>query len=128
MSNSIQLTFLKAGLLSLVVDNSKIGFQKYGVPVGGPMDSASASIANKLVGNKIDTPLLEINLVGPEIQLETDCEIAVTGANLSPTIDSSIVEMNERILVKAGDVLKFGKPINGSRAYLAIRGNWKLFW
>ena len=38
MKKLIKLKFLKTGLLSLVVDDSRIGYQKYGVPVGGAMD------------------------------------------------------------------------------------------
>lgn len=126
MSKSIKLTFLKTGLLTLVVDSSRIGYQQYGVPVGGAMDSESARIANWLVGNESNSALLEINLVGPKIQFENDCQIAITGAFMSPTISGNNTEMNETLLVKKGEILNFGKLATGSRTYLAVRGSWQI--
>lgn len=126
MSRAIKLTFLKAGLLTLVVDDTRVGYQKFGVPVGGAMDAKSAKSANWLVGNSPNTSLFEINLVGPQIRFETDCQIAISGADISPTINGLGVAMYQTRTLKRGEVLKFGKLNEGSRAYLAIGGSWNV--
>lgn len=126
MNRPIKLTFLKTGLLTLVVDNTSVGYQKYGVPVGGPMDAKSAGLANWLVGNTPNTSLFEINIGGPQIRFETDCQIAITGADISPTINGIGAAMYETRTLKRGEALKFGKLNEGCRAYLAISGSWNV--
>ena len=126
MNKPIQLTFIKSGLLTLVVDNTRIGYQKYGVPVGGAMDAKSAVLANWLVGNNPNTTLFEINMVGPQIRFEAECQIAITGADISPTINGLGAAMYQTLELKRGEVLKFGKLNEGSRAYLAIGGSWNV--
>lgn len=124
MSKPIKLNFLKTGMLTLVVDGSRIGYQKYGVQAGGPMDDESAKLANWLVGNQPVGPVLEINMIGPEIKFIGSCQIAITGADISATIDGEPVNINETISVENASILKFGKLVDGCRAYLAIRGEW----
>ena len=72
------------------------------------------------------SPLLEINMAGPAIELIDNCQIAITGADISPTLDGVPVNMDETISVKKTSILKFGQLVNGCRAYLAIRGEWKI--
>ena len=126
MSDLIKLTFKKAGLLTLVVDDTKVGYQNYGIPVGGPMDTESAELANWLVGNDTRSALLEINVIGPEIQCESNCQIALTGANISPTLNGTRIKMYETLTLGKDDILKFGELRNGCRSYLAIRGSWNV--
>lgn len=118
--------FLKPGLQTLIQDKGRIGYQSYGVPISGVMDGKSAALANELVGNDLDTPVLEIALLGPTIKITGACQIAITGANLSPKVNTKPIPLYETIDLKNGDLLKFGGAKNGCRAYLAIRGNWQL--
>jgi len=124
MGNHIKLKFLKPGLLTLVVDGSRIGYQKYGVPVGGAMDTNSSKMANWLVGNDAESALLEINLAGPKIQFEHACQIALTGADISANIDGLPVDSNTSMIIEKGSILHFGELKKGCRAYLSIRCKW----
>ena len=45
---------------------------------------------------------------------------------MSPKLDGTSIDMHTSILVEAGQVLKFGRLINGCRGYLAIGGEWKI--
>lgn len=126
MDKHIKLKFFKKGLLTLVVDKSKIGYQKYGVPVSGPMDMDSADKANWLVGNEAGTPVFEINILGPKILFEDPCQMAITGADISPSVDDIKVNMYETLSLHKGAILQFGKLTSGCRAYMAIRGKWKV--
>ncbi|MFT6359063.1 MAG: antagonist of KipI [Saprospiraceae bacterium] len=116
----------KAGLLTTVQDGGRIGFQAFGVPVAGVMDSVSAKIANELVGNLSDAPILEITLFGPALKIEGAAIIALSGADLTARINGNRLPLYESILLKDGDIISFGKPKNGCRAYLAIAGDWQV--
>lgn len=110
---------------TVLLMQDKIGLQKYGVPVGGPMDAEAAKLANWLVGNKEESPLLEITMQGPTIEFSGSCQIALTGASANATIDSVPIYENETLTIAKSEVLTIGKLTNGSRAYLAVRGDWR---
>ena len=111
---------VKGGWLTTVQDLGRYGYQQYGVPIAGAMDRFSAIVANRLVGSSDYAALLELTLKGPELQFEEDSVIAVTGADLSPTINGSSVPLWESIAIQRGSRLSFGTKRAGSRAYLAI--------
>ena len=118
--------FQKAGIQTLIQDKGRIGYQSYGVPVSGVMDKKAAVLANELVENTPDTPVLEITLLGPTIKIAGNCQIAITGANLSPKINKKPISLYETINLKDGDILSFSGAKTGCRAYIAIRGEWQL--
>jgi antagonist of KipI len=121
-----KLRFIKTGLQTTIQDLGRTGHQHLGIPVGGVMDKRSARLANDLVGNPTEYPLFEITLLGPTIRFEGACQIAITGAMLSPEINGQAIAQNQTIHVNDGDLLNFGKPIAGCRAYFAVRGQWKV--
>lgn len=126
MNNLLKLHFEKVGLQTSVQDFGRIGHQAFGVPVGGAMDQKSMKQANLLVGNPLNAPVLEITLLGPRIRMEGSGRIAICGADLSAQINGHLLPLNQLVKVDNGDVLKFGRPIKGCRAYLAVGGEWLL--
>lgn len=46
------------------------------------MDTYAFSLANALVGNDINQSAIEATLLGPTIEIDTDCVFAVTGADM----------------------------------------------
>lgn len=117
-----RIVAVKGGWLTTVQDLGRYGYQLYGVSVAGAMDCFSSKVANRLVGNPDKAAVLEITLKGPELQFERDTVIAITGADLSPTIDSGSVPLWESLAVSRGSRLSFGSRRTGARAYLAIAG------
>jgi antagonist of KipI len=112
-------------MLTTVQDLGRWGFQSRGVPVAGPMDPVSHRLANALVGNDRDAALLEITLLGPELEFEDERVVAVAGAEFALTVDDkprSTVSALEAFLVGAGGRLRFGARNRGARAYLAVSG------
>src|SRR6476660_3430520 len=81
------ITVIKPGWLTTVQDLGRYGYQQYGVPVSGAMDRRSFIIANRLVGNRDDDAGLEITVNGPELLFEQAAVIAVTGADLSASVN-----------------------------------------
>ncbi len=112
----------KAGLYTTIQDLGRNGYQRYGVPVSGAMDTWAFQLANLLVQNPLNTPSLEITLIGPTLRFTKTMYISVCGADLSPTLNNVPIRIGKRILIKKGDVLRFGKPLSGCRAYIAFSG------
>jgi antagonist of KipI len=113
---------LKPGLQTTVQDLGRWGFQSSGVPVAGAMDPFSHRLANALVGNAPDYAALEITLEGPELSFDDDRLIAVAGAEFSVTANQDGVAHARAVRVPGGTRVRFGRRLNGARAYLAISG------
>jgi biotin-dependent carboxylase-like uncharacterized protein len=113
---------LKPGMLTLVQDLGRYGFQQYGVPVAGAMDQFSAVTANLLLGNPRSAAVLEMMMMGPELKFEFDGRIALTGGDLGPRINGQQVAMWRTLEIRTGDVLSFSGLKSGLRGYLAISG------
>jgi antagonist of KipI len=116
------VTVIKPGMLTTVQDTGRWGFQARGVPVAGPMDPVSHRVANALVGNARDAALLEITLLGPELEFEDERVVAVAGAEFALSIDGHRVSSDTPFTVPAGSRLRFGERRQGARAYLAVSG------
>jgi antagonist of KipI len=116
------IAVIKPGMLTTVQDRGRWGYQSHGVPVAGPMDPLSHRLANLLVGNRVDAASLEITLLGPELEFQTERVIAICGAEFQVTMDGKPVQSNAAVLAAAGTRLKFGARRRGARAYLAVAG------
>ncbi len=98
------------------------GWRRYGIPTAGAADSWSARLANRLVGNADNAALLEVTIVGPTLRFNHATRIAITGADLSASIDGHPLAFGEVRNAPAGSVLRFGPRQRGARAYLAFGG------
>jgi urea carboxylase len=112
-----------AGLETSVQDfPGRIGFWNQGFPPSGPFDSWSFRLANLLVGNPAGAAGLECQYVGPALRFTVAAVIAVTGADMTPTLDGTPVPLWQSVVVRPGQVLKMGPVKFGTRAYVAIAG------
>jgi antagonist of KipI len=118
------MTVLRPGMLTTVQDLGRWGRQHLGVPVAGPMDWYSHRLANAVLGNAPDAATLEITLLGPELLTDADASCAVTGAEFEVTAGEDRVRTGEPFLLRAGQRLRFGTRISGSRATLAVSGGF----
>jgi antagonist of KipI len=112
----MEVTVIRAGMLTTVQDLGRRGHLSEGVPVGGAADPFALRVANLLVGNAEDAPALEITLIGPELEFGEAAWIAVCGARFEG------VPAWRPIRVGPGERVRFGKRLQGCRAYLAISG------
>ena len=125
--NNTTLKFLKAGLQTLIQDKGRPNYRSQGVSVGGALDQGSATTANKLVGNNPGSPVFEITILGPTIQFTGDeCLIAITGADMSPTVNGIPIEMYVPVRIDQNSVLAFGRLKSGCRGYIAVMGKWQV--
>ena len=116
------LTVLRPGLFTTVQDGGRWGHQATGVPVSGAMDGVSHRLANGLVGNGAEAATLEVTLAGPELRMDADTMVAVTGANLSATHDGAALPLAVPVRFRGGSILRFGARRSGTRAYVAFDG------
>ncbi|WP_121612264.1 biotin-dependent carboxyltransferase family protein [Mesobacillus foraminis] len=117
---------VKPGLLTSFQDLGRTGYQEFGVVVSGAMDDYALQMANLLVGNDRNEAALEITLMGPTLKVLEDAVISICGGELSPTVNGVKAPMWKSFRVKKGDVIEFGRPVEGARAYIALGGGFDL--
>jgi len=110
------------GPLTTVQDIGRFGHLRVGIPTSGPMDRDAFVLGNRLVGNPDGAAGLECTLVGPRLELTDDRLVAVTGADVAPTLNGAAMPAWQAVPARAGDVLRLGPARSGVRAYLAIAG------
>jgi antagonist of KipI len=126
MSNHKIATVITPGFLSTIQDMGRQGFQAFGVPEAGAMDREAALIANLLVSNRENAPLIEITVMGLEMEFAAEATIAVTGGNLNLQVDNVPQPMYQTLSIKPGSRIKFAGVKKGARAYLAIAGEMNI--
>lgn len=122
MPEDRRLHVVRPGLLTTIQDLGRFGFQRFGMPVGGAMDPLALRLANRLVGNRDGAAALEVTVTGPELAFEGDAVIAITGGDLSPSLDGAPVPAWTAVHAGNGARLTFGVRRQGSRSYVAVAG------
>ena len=122
-----RIHIVRSGLCSTVQDRGRPGFRHSGVPQGGAMDSMAHELANQLAGNSIDAATIEMTLTGDEIEFVDDSLVAITGADMAPTLHdnserSQPVAQHCPTVIPAGSRIRFQTARHGCRCYLAIAG------
>ena len=121
---TIAFKVLQGGLLTTIQDLGRPGAMASGVPPGGAMDRFAHRAANLLAGNAPQDATHECTLTGPDLEAQTACAIAVTGADLEPRLDGIEIPMWSAVSVTPGAVLTFGGRRSGARAYVAVSGGF----
>lgn len=121
MENAV-IKVVKPGLSTSIQDLGRVGYQQFGMVVAGAMDPFALQIGNILVGNPREAAGIEVVIMGPKLKFLQDTVIAICGANLSPKLDGKAISMWHSEIVEKGQELSFGKPIDGSYAYIAVGG------
>ncbi|WP_444903762.1 biotin-dependent carboxyltransferase family protein [Microbulbifer sp. CnH-101-E] len=116
----MSIYFIRPGLQTSIQDFGRPGLMHCGIPQGGAADILSMQLANLLLGNCLNNPVLELTLTGPVIRFECDISIAITGAQFNVLLNKITVENYKVIKVKRGDILEFGRLLSGTRAYIGL--------
>ncbi|MCQ2009930.1 biotin-dependent carboxyltransferase family protein [Sporolactobacillus sp. STSJ-5] len=116
------LILIRKGFASAVQDLGRLGYQKFGMIVGGVMDPPSAKLANWLVGNDESDAVIEYSFLGPSILFPEDALFAITGAVCHPSLDGQKIGTGKPYLAREGQILTIGGLVSGSRGYLAVAG------
>lgn len=113
---------LDGGLLTTVQDLGRRGYEGYGVPVAGAMDSFALQAANALVGNPLGDAGLEMTVLGPHLRAGERCLIGLAGADLGARLNGEPIVPWRAYWLPTGATLEFSGPVVGCRAYLAVAG------
>ncbi|MDX1635168.1 MAG: biotin-dependent carboxyltransferase family protein, partial [Marinobacter sp.] len=116
---------LDGGLLALLQDSGRQGYQHIGVTTGGPMDEHAFLWANRLLGNPLDAAQIEISIGRLSLLAHDDTVIAMTGADLGARINGREATPWRTYNLCRGDCIEFGMPVSGLRAYLAVAGGFQ---
>ena len=123
---------LKGGIQTTVQDGGRPGYLARGIPPAGAQDYYALALGNLLVGNRPTPPPLsarpcgeaglEMLLRGPALKFHEEAVIALTGADMAPTLDGKPIAMFEAVPVSAGATLTLGYVRRGARGYFAVAG------
>ncbi|GHG77010.1 allophanate hydrolase [Alishewanella longhuensis] len=116
------LRIVSPGVLSLLQDFGRFGQGSLGLTQGGPMDGHSFRWANALVGNPLNSTVIEHSVGGLILLAQSPCTLAVTGAALALSHNGQPVPCWQALHLKPGDELALGIFSGGLRAYIAVTG------
>lgn len=115
----MSITVRQAGIQTTVQDLGRPMWQHLGVPVGGAMDSSAHRIANLLVGNDADAAALECTLGGVALQFGAPALVALTGRDISASLDGTTIPPWHPFLARRGGLLVLH---TGCRTSIAVAG------
>ena len=133
MSNNY-FEIIRAGINTTFQDKGRNNLYHIGIPFSGAMDNRNYLLANKLVGNNLDLPVIEFAYQGPLLKYNGDkINIAITGDvifELKKNDNKIQGNCYESYQLENGDeidILSTNKSVYG---YLSISGeyNVKLQW
>src|SRR4051812_4459985 len=122
MRFGMKLTVRHAGFITLVQDQGRIGFRRFGISVGGALDPNAMRIANLLVENDEAAAGLEITLGGFRGHFDDHRLVAWCGGGFDVRIGSVSLPSGHVGAVEPGEELVVNPPRIGCRAWLAISG------
>lgn len=124
------LTVTQTGLQTLFQDLGRPGRAHEGVPASGAADEAAARQANRLVGNRSGTAVLETLLDGLALCACGAVVVAVAGApgllTVTGPYGQRVCPSHRPVLLRDQETLTFGTLEAGLRRYLAVRGGFVL--
>jgi antagonist of KipI len=123
-----EVRVLDGGLLTTIQGAlGRPGLGRFGVPPGGALDAEAALLANRLVGNHPDDPVLEITIQGPRLHWSTAAHVGLAGADLGAASEHLRLAPGFSYRLAAEAILGFDPspgPARGARAYLAVEGGF----
>jgi KipI family sensor histidine kinase inhibitor len=112
----------ETGLLDLVVDGGRDMGGRFGMAQTGPADARSARLANALVGNDANEPVLELTVRGASLTALRPVRIAIAGPAVVPWVGGQPAEALATLELATGDRLSLPHTGQGARSYLALAG------
>lgn len=113
----------------LFQDLGRPGLSDQGIGRSGAADRASCRAANRLVGNPVETAVLEITLGGFGFRMHGRGVMGLAGAPMPISVVGANGLRLEAVAetplaLDDGDVVSLGFPETGMRSYLALRGGF----
>ena len=121
---------IRAGINTTFQDNGRNNLYHIGIPFSGAMDKRNYFLANSLVGNATDKPVIEFAYQGPLIKYKGDkINFVITGDVIFKLMKNEI-EINgncyENYIMEDGDQIDIISTNKSVYGYLAINGEFDL--
>jgi len=132
MNNYFEI--IRAGINTTFQDNGRKKLFHIGIPLSGAMDQRNFRLANSIVGNKVNNPVIEFAYQGPLIRYRGDkINFVITGDVIFKiTKGKKEIQGNcyESYSIEDGDEIDIISTNKSVYGYLAINGefNLKLQW
>ena len=129
MSNNY-FEVLRSGINTTFQDEGRKNLYHIGIPFSGAMDNRNFLLANRLVGNKLELPVLEFAYQGPLLEYSGEkINIAITGdVNFTIKKNDNLVNGNcyQTFTLEDGDELDIISTNKSVYGYLAVSGEFDL--
>ncbi|MBT4520718.1 MAG: biotin-dependent carboxyltransferase family protein, partial [Halieaceae bacterium] len=122
----MSMSVLQPGLLSLIQDQGRIGWQRIGLTNGGPLDPEAFFWCNRLLGNNANCSAIEVSFGGLQLAANVDTFICVTGATMPLHIDNLPHDLWQVHPIKAGQTIDLGFAGSGCRAYFGVADGFQI--
>ncbi|MBA3601520.1 MAG: biotin-dependent carboxyltransferase family protein [Acidobacteria bacterium] len=116
----------KSGLLSTIQDLGRTHFRRFGINPNGAMDKSAIRLINILLGNNETEAVLEIHFPAPKFLFEEAAMVALGGADFGAKLDDKPIENWRPYFIEKNQTLNFTDKVFGNRAYLSIKGGFKI--
>tara|TARA_B100000073_G_C23629775_1_gene532081 strand:+ start:141 stop:1022 length:882 start_codon:yes stop_codon:yes gene_type:complete len=128
--NKNYFKILRAGINTTFQDEGRKNLYHIGIPFSGAMDNRNYLLANRLVDNKFDFPVLEFAYQGPLLKYSgKKINIAITG-NVNFTIKQNNKLINgvcyQTFTLESGDELDIISTNKSVYGYLAVSGKFDI--
>ena len=124
------LKIIRAGINTTFQDQGRNNLYHIGIPFSGAMDNRNYLLSNKLVGNELESPVLEFAYQGPLLKYYGDkINIAVTGEvnfNIKKKQDLINGQCYQSYILENGDELDIISTHKSVYGYLAFGGKFDL--
>ena len=121
---------IRAGINTTFQDQGRKNLYHIGIPFSGAMDNRNYLIANKLVGNDLNSPVLEFAYQGPLLKYSgKKINIAITGdVNFTIKNNNRLINGNcyQTYLLDDGDELNIISTNKSVYGYLSVSGKFDL--
>ena len=128
MKNNFEI--IRAGVNTTFQDQGRNNLYHIGIPFSGAMDNRNYCLANKLVGNKLNSPVIEFAYQGPHVKYSGEnINIAVAGDVVFKIIkNGKEIDGNcyESYQIESGDEINLISTNKSVYGYLAVGGELDL--
>lgn len=116
----------QSGALTTIQDAGRYGFQGQGIPVSGAMDPLAMKMANILVGNEENHPVIECIGIGPVLAFSDSVYFAVSGGNFKMQLNDRDILINHVYKADKDDILKIAYSASHRSCVIALAADFDL--
>lgn len=116
------ITVTSAPPFATIQDLGRLGYRDCGVPPSGIADRDSGVALNAILGNEPDAAMIEWAIAGGALRFETDCAVAIGGAEAECFVDGRPIDAWACSWIHAGAELRVGRIVRGRFLLVAVRG------